>query len=93
MSLKRTKTQAGSAHGCYQASFEAQSMDLGGLGEHHSSIALLESSRKCHGMAWFGGSCKTSPLEPVFGLPVIIAMSNNLKIWLHVRTTKLIETE
>ena len=68
-------------------------MDLGGLGEHHSSIALLESSRKCHGMAWFGGSCKTSPLEPVFGLPVIIAMSNDLKIWLHVRTTKLIETE
>ena len=61
------------ARGGYKASFEACLVDLGGLEKHNFSTALLENSRKRHGMAWFSvNSHKASPLGPVFGLAVVI---------------------
>ena len=70
-----TKPLALCAHGGYKASFEACLVDLGGLENPHFSTALLENSRKRHGMAWFSvNSHKASPLGPVFGLAVVVPL-------------------
>ena len=71
----KTKPVMPCAHGGYQASFEACFVDLGCLEKHNFSTALLENSRKHHGIAWFSvNSQKASPLGPVSGLAVVVPL-------------------
>ena len=74
-SQKRMKPVTPHAHGGYKASFEACFMDLGCLEKHNFLTALLENSRKHHGVAWFSvNSYKASPLGPVSGLAVVVPL-------------------
>ena len=67
---QRDENQAGNTL-CdgYEASFEACFVDLGCLEKHNFSTALLENSRKHHGIAV--NSHKALPRGPVSGLTVV----------------------
>ena len=74
-------------------------MDLGCLEKYKFSTALLENSRKHHGIAWFSvNSHNASPLGPLSGLAVNVpslagqTLTREERVWSNSNQTFVLHT-